>query len=156
MSDREIIEEVRKYPAPMIVLTGGEPSLFIDDEFISDLKEYTGKYVAIETNGTFPLPEEIDWVTLSPKFGMGKDIIENEAPIVVEFANEVKVVDVGQDLDQYFKLECVDRTTEMLLQPCFVADPEERERNTRRTVQRVLRDPRWRLSLQTHRYLGIL
>lgn len=169
MTDDEIIKEVRKYPAPMIVLTGGEPSLFIDEEFISRLKEETCKMVAIETNGTFPLPSGIDWITVSPKCGMrdkvsvggkenlseaGSEDLEETVPLI-PYADEVKVVDIGQDLDQYFMLECVSHTTEMLLQPCYTADPSEREKNTHRTVQRVLKDPRWRLSLQTHRYLDI-
>ena len=71
MSDEQIIAEVKRYPqAQLIVLTGGEPSLFIDSDFITVLKHVTGATIAIETNGTNPLPPEIDWVTLSPKTGM--------------------------------------------------------------------------------------
>lgn len=151
MSDDEIIKEIRKYPAELIVLTGGEPSLFIDEEFILKLKE-TDKTIAIETNGTHELPEGIDWITVSPKMGMSSS---GDATVRWDVADEVKVVDVGQDLEQYFKLKCVKGGTTMLLQPCYVEDPEQREKNTRRTIQRVLEDPRWRLSLQTHRYLGI-
>lgn len=152
MSDEAIIREVKKYPAPMIVLTGGEPSLFIDEEFIRRLKESTGKSIAIETNGTHVLPSGIDWITVSPKIGMSAS---GETVIKVEKADELKVVDSGQDLDQYFSLDCVSDKTKMLLQPCYVPDETEREKNTRRTIQRVLDDPRWRLSLQTHRFIGI-
>lgn len=152
MTDEEIIEEVNKYRAPMIVLTGGEPSLWIDEGFIANLKKKTGKLIAIETNGTRLLPQGIDIVTVSPKMGMTN---EGSAELAVEHADEMKVVDVGQDLDPYFGLKCVSATTAMLLQPCYVENSEERERNTRRTVQRVMSDPRWRLSLQTHRYLNI-
>ena len=68
MSLPEIIHEVMKYPtAPMVILTGGEPSLFVDEEIVKALKMTTGKTIAIETNGTLPLPGNIDWVTLSPK-----------------------------------------------------------------------------------------
>ena len=66
MTDDEIIAEVKKYPAVTVVLTGGEPSLWIDDELIDRLHQ-AGKYVTIETNGTRPLPAAIDWVTCSPK-----------------------------------------------------------------------------------------
>lgn len=152
MTDDEIIEEVNKYRAPMIVLTGGEPSLFIDEDFVKLLKQKTGKIIAIETNGTRALPAGIDWITVSPKTGMSPT---GDAKVVCASANEVKVVDIGQDLDQYFKLPCVTPTTPMLLQPCFVEDAREREKNTRLTVKRVLEDPRWRLSLQTHRLLDI-
>ena len=53
MSSQEIVNEVNKYPiAPLVVLTGGEPSLFIDEAFVAELKQKTGKMVATETNGT--------------------------------------------------------------------------------------------------------
>ena len=156
MSDEDIIEEVKRYPAAQIVLTGGEPSLFIDEDFIRRLKEGTGLPVAIETNGTRELPEGIDWVTVSPKTDMGVagERFE-EGNIRVKRADELKVVEVGQDLEKYFSLDCVTPETVMLLQPCYVEDREEREKNTRRTIGRVLCDPRWRLSLQTHRMIGV-
>ena len=68
MSDEEILAEVGKYPAMTVILTGGEPSLWIDREFV-DCLHRMGKYVCIETNGTHPLPDNIDWVTCSPKQG---------------------------------------------------------------------------------------
>ena len=152
MSDEEIINEVKKYSASQIVLTGGEPSLFIYGAFIRSLKESTGLPVTIETNGTCLLPEGIDWITVSPKYGMGE---KGDATIKVSHADELKVVDIGQDLENYFHLPCVKNNTLMYLQPCYVEDPEQRKKNTRRTIGRVLSDPRWRLSLQTHRFLGI-
>ena len=152
LTDDEIIEEIRKYKARQIVLTGGEPSLYIDREFILRLKEATGMEIAIETNGTRQLPEGIDWVTLSPKLGMSET---GDASIKVSHANELKVVDTGQKLEGYFNLACVDEKTIFLLQPCYVEDAQEREENTRRTINRVLEDCRWRLSLQTHRMVGV-
>ena len=152
MEDSEIAKEVNRYPGEWIILTGGEPSLFIDEDFIAYLKENTGKKIAIETNGTNPLPKGIDWVTLSPKSGMSKT---GDAIVRISRADEIKVVEIGQDLEPYFKLNCVRPETVFLLQPCHVNDPEEREKNTRRTIQRVMENPRWRLSLQTHRLLNI-
>ena len=68
LSSQEIVDEVNKYPdAPLLVLTGGEPSLFIDEAFVAELKQKTHKTIAIETNGTRPLPSNLDWVTFSPK-----------------------------------------------------------------------------------------
>lgn len=151
MTDEEIIKEVKRYTAAQIVLTGGEPSLFIDEPFIKNLKEAAGLPIAIETNGTRMLPPGIDWITISPKTWMNA----GNADIKALKADELKVVDIGQDLDNYFTLPCVSESTVMLLQPCYVEDLEEREKNTRRTIGRVLKDPRWRLSLQTHRLMGI-
>lgn len=153
MSDTDIVHAVNLYKAEWVVLTGGEPSLWIDDEFIRLLHQATGKKIAIETNGTRPLPEGIDWVTVSPKTGI-PDMIGNPE-IKVERADEIKVVDVGQNLESYFDLPCIADKTLMYLQPCYVTDSRKRESNVMRTVRRVLQDPRWTLSLQTHRYLGI-
>ena len=152
MDDDRIIDEIKKYDAPLIVLTGGEPSLFIDEEFIAVIKRETGKKIAIETNGTRPLPQGIDWVTVSPKEGPD---INGDGTLRVSKADELKVIDRGQPLEKYFHLECVTPETVMCLQPCSVADPAENEVNLSSTIERVLKDPRWRLSLQTHKFIGI-
>ena len=149
MSLPEIVEQVMRYPkAPLIVLTGGEPSLWIDEDFIAGLKSMTGKRIAIETNGTHPLPHGIDWVTLSPKAGIGES---GDAPVVLTRCDELKVVYLGQDLTQYDHITATYR----YLQPCWVNDNEQCHRNMQATVQAVLDNPQWRLSLQTHRFLGI-
>ena len=122
MSLPQLVEEVMKYPsAPLIVLTGGEPSLYVDEELIKALK-LTGKRIAIETNGTRLLPRGIDWITLSPKQGFE-----------------------GGDINARHRY----------LQPCFVDDERQRELNIQSCVNAVLTHPTWRLSLQTHRLLGI-
>lgn len=153
MSDTDIVHAVNLYKAEWVVLTGGEPSLWIDSDFIRLLHQATGKKIAIETNGTHELPDGIDWVTVSPKTGI-EDMV-GDPDIKVERADEIKVVDVGQDLEGYFSLPCRKEGTLMYLQPCYVSDAAQRESNTLRTVRRVLQDPRWTLSLQIHRYLGI-
>ncbi len=134
MTDEAIIQEVRKYPARMVILTGGEPSLWIDDTLIRLLHD-KGKYVCIETNGTRPLPEGIDWVTCSPKEG---------GTVVLNRMDEVKVVYEGQELTPYESLPA----RHFFLQPCSGL-------NTAETVQCVLEHPRWRLSLQTHKLIDI-
>ena len=150
MSLQEIMDEVNKYPiAPLVVLTGGEPSLFIDEAFVAELKQKTGKQIAIETNGTRPLPTNLDWVTLSPKSAFeGGD----EEPCVLKRCDELKVVCLGQDLVQYDGIEAKHR----FLQPCFVEDLEQRKANMQVCVEAVKAHPNWRLSLQIHRVLGIL
>ena len=143
---------MNSYPASWIVLTGGEPAMHIDSDFLIRLKEATEKKIAIETNGTIPLPEGLDWITVSPKGGICGD---SDGRMEVEKADEIKVVDVGQDLDRYFDLPCRNESTLMYLQPCFVEDEKERESNRQRTISRVMSDPRWILSVQLHRFLGI-
>ena len=82
MTDDEIIAEVCTYPCQMVILTGGEPGLSIDSQLTKALHA-AGKYIAIETNGTCVLPEDIDWVTCSPKEG---------TTLKLHHIDEVKVV----------------------------------------------------------------
>ena len=148
MSAPEIVEQVMRYPgAPLIVLTGGEPALHVDTALIQALK-LTGKTVAIETNGTLPLPDGIDWVTLSPKtaFQGGEAL-----PCIITSCDELKVVYTGQNLNQYDHIKAQQR----FLQPCYVDDPKQRLLGLQATVKAVLDNPQWRLSLQTHKLLGI-
>lgn len=149
MSLQAIIEEINHYPlASLVVLTGGEPSLFIDEAFVEALKLQTGKRIAIETNGTRPLPKNLDWVTFSPKTGFeGGD----QEPCVLRECDELKVVYLGQDLSKYDGIQAAHR----FLQPCFSEDEAERQVNMKACVEAVLQHPGWRLSLQTHRILNI-
>lgn len=134
MEDEDILAAVERHPATTVILTGGEPSLWIDRPFV-DLLHRAGKYVCIETNGTRPLPDNIDWVTCSPKQG---------APLQLQRMDEVKVVYEGQDLAPYEQLPAA----HFFLQPCSGANIPE-------TVECVMRHPRWRLSLQTHKLINI-
>lgn len=145
MGDDEIADAACGYDTEWVILTGGEPSLWIDEAFVKKLKERTGKKIAIETNGTRKLPDGIDWVTVSPK----------TAAIAATRADEIKVVDTGQPLEEYFSLPCRKEGTLMYLQPCWVPDAGECAANRRRTVARVLADPRWTLSVQLHKFLDI-
>ena len=149
MSLQEIIDEVNKYPlAPLVVLTGGEPSLFIDEAFVEELKRKTGKRIAIETNGTHVLPNNLDWVTFSPKSAFDGGNLE---PCVLKHCDELKVVWLGQDLSQYDSIEAKHR----FLQPCFCEDETLRQANLKSCVEAVKSHPNWRLSLQIHRALNI-
>lgn len=152
MDDDAIIRAINLYSADWVVLTGGEPALSIDEDFIHLLKRATGKKIAIETNGTYPLPSNLDWVTVSPKTGFEG---AGSAAVRVAHANEIKVVDLGQDLEPYFNLPCKKDDTIMYLQPCYVPDEEQFRQNRLSTVRRVLANPKWTLSVQLHRYLDI-
>ena len=134
MSDEQLIEALAAYPCRMVILTGGEPSLWIDEALIERLHQ-AGKYICIETNGTHPLPNGIDWVTCSPKEG---------APVVLTHIDEVKVVYVGQPLAPYAALPAQHH----FLQPFS-------GQNTDEVVRYILTHPEWRLSLQTHKLIHI-
>lgn len=123
-----------------VVCTGGEPLLQLDAALI-DALHAEGFTVAIETNGTLPVPAGIDWVCVSPKA---------EADLVLDTADEVKLVypQDGGEPDRYLHV----RTAHRFLQPM---DGPDREANTQAAIEYCLTHPEWRLGLQTHKLLGI-
>lgn len=135
MTDEMIVAEVLRYPARMVVLTGGEPALSVDEGLVERLHSH-GKYVCIETNGTLPLPDCIDWVTCSPK--------QSPEEVALTRIDELKLVYRGQDVTPFERVPA----THYFLQPCS-------GQNTHETIDCILRHPKWRLSLQTHKLLNI-
>ena len=123
-----------------VVCTGGEPLLQLDAPLLEALHE-RGFRVAIETNGTQPVPDGVDWVCVSPKAG---------AALVVERGDELKLVfpQAGAEPERYEHLAFA----HFFLQPM---DGPERGRNTEAAVAYCLTHPRWRLSLQSHKLIGI-
>jgi organic radical activating enzyme len=124
----------------MVVITGGEPLLQLDEEAVQALHD-RGFYVSVETNGTRRAPRGIDWLCVSPKIG---------ADLVLKTGNELKLVfpQVGGDPAQFEHLEF----ESFRLQPM---DGKDLAQNTEATVSYCLANPRWSLSMQTHKYLGI-
>lgn len=146
MSDEMIIAEAKRYPTKLVVLTGGEPSLFADGVFISRLHS-EGYTVAIETNGTHPLPLGVDFITISPKFEFC-----DEAELALSGCDELKVVYNGKnDMSRYEKI----KATYRYLQPCDTGDEESNRRIIEASVDYVLNHPEWRLSLQTQKIINI-
>jgi 7-carboxy-7-deazaguanine synthase len=126
----------RKY----VVCTGGEPLLQLDDALIDALHE-RGFEVAVETNGTRPAPASLDWICVSPKAG---------APFVQTSGNELKLV-YPQEQATPEKFERLD-FEHFFLQPM---DGAETALNTDRAIKYCLAHPRWRLSIQTHKLVGL-
>ena len=128
----------RKY----VVCTGGEPLLQLDAAAIDAFHD-AGFEVGVETNGTVAAPEGIDWLCVSPKA---------DAAVVQQSGSELKLV-YPQSEDEAQPDRFADMSFEyFFLQPC---DDENLDANTRAVVDYCLRYPQWRLSLQTHKILGI-
>lgn len=125
---------------PYVVCTGGEPLLQLDDPAVRALQR-AGFEVAVETNGTLPAPPSLDWICVSPKAG---------APLKQFTGDELKLV-YPQDGAPPEMFEHLGFRS-LRLQPM---DGPDRDKNTRLAVEYCLAHPRWRLSLQTHKYLGI-
>ncbi len=123
-----------------VVCTGGEPLLQLDAPLVAALHA-RGFEIAVETNGTQPAPEGLDWICVSPKAG---------APLVLTKGSELKLVypQPGALPERFESLAF----THFFLQPM---DGLEQRRNTRLAVEYCLAHPRWRLSVQTHKVIGI-
>jgi 7-carboxy-7-deazaguanine synthase (Cx14CxxC type) len=126
--------------APLVVCTGGEPLLQVDAALVAALHG-AGFEVAVETNGTQPAPAGLDWICVSPKAG---------APLVLTAGSELKLVfpQEGAEPERFVGLDF----EHFFLQPM---DGPLAEVNTRAALAYCLAHPRWRLSLQTHKFLGI-
>ena len=125
---------------PFLVCTGGEPLLQLDPPLIAALHTEKVK-IAIETNGTIPVPEGVDWICVSPKA---------YAPLKQTRGDELKLVypQDGLDPETFTTLDF----SYFYLQPL---DGPQRDRNTRLALDYCREHPHWRLSLQTHKFLGI-
>lgn len=126
--------------ASLVVLTGGEPMLQVD-ELLLDALHKEGFEIAIETNGTLPVPASIDWICVSPKTG---------TELQQRTGHELKLVFPQDGLPP----EAVENLSfsHRFLQPM---DGPERDRNTALAVAYCKAHPRWRLSLQSHKLIGI-
>ena len=124
----------------LVVCTGGEPLLQIDTPLIDALHAH-GFRIAVETNGTIAAPPGLDWICVSPK---------SDAPLALTRGDELKLVfpQAQARPERFEHLEF----TRYLLQPM---DGPDREANTGLAIAYCMAHPRWRLSLQTHKFTGI-
>lgn len=123
-----------------VVFTGGEPLLQLDTPLI-DAMHAVGFTIAIETNGTLPVPDGVDWICVSPKMG---------SELVVKKGSEIKVVipQTNQDLSVYEQLDFENFFVQAMDGPLA-------EFNTKLAIETCKRNPKWKLSLQTHKLLQI-
>ena len=170
MSCEEIVAEALSlYDIPnerrkMCVLTGGEPSLQVDKTLIDALHE-AGFYICIETNGTHPLPDSIDWITCSPKeASLQRSAISHQPPLALKRVNEVKVVFTGTyDPEiwrtkieaEHWMLQPLRYNGEWLLQSGIDDFEIDSNDNLDETVRYILAHPFWRLSVQLHKIAGL-
>ena len=146
MNLKDIMAATAPYPARLVVLTGGEPSLYANDNLVNSLHA-AGKYVAVETNGTHVLPKAADWITLSPK----NDIFPN-TPLALSAADEIKVVFQNQEnIEKFLDFPA----KHYFLQPCDTGDEQKNLLLREECVRYCKEHPQWRLSLQLHKILRI-
>lgn len=146
MSDLEIINQIAKYPCRFVILTGGEPTLYVDADFVDKL-HHKGYEVAIETNGTNIVPVNVDFVTLSPKFEFVKNsnikqLVCNELKVIFNSVNNMDAYNVITAKYKY-------------IQPCDTGDDDTNQMHIVNAIKFVQDNPDWRLSLQLQKILSI-
>ena len=147
MTEEEVVGAVKHYPARLVVITGGEPALQLTESLV-DALHVIDKTVAVETNGTLALPDNVDWITLSPK----DTWLKEEAAPVLERADELKVVFDGVHEPQAYSNIAV---SHRFLQPCDTGDAERNAEIVQATIEYIKKNPAWRLSMQIHKILNI-
>ncbi len=127
---------------PYVVCTGGEPLLQLDEAAI-DALHAAGFEVGVETNGTIEVPDDIDWICVSPKAS---------ADLVQSSGNELKLVYPQVEAEAQPEVFANAKFEHFFLQPL---DNQEKDKNTLAAVRYCLANPDWKLSLQTHKLIGI-
>lgn len=128
-----------------IVLTGGEPTLQLDETLIEALHAH-GCFIAVETNGTHHCPWNVDWVTFSPK-----DAYVKNAQPVITHADEIKIVFDGEhDINDY-KVHA----NHKYLQPCDTGDKAKNAKIMEQLVDFLLENPEWSMSLQQQKIINV-
>ena len=150
MSLTHIIEQILSFDCKRVIFTGGEPAMQDLSTIGSILKEYDF-HLSIETNGTIPVDSIIDWICVSPK-----DQMYPNSVIRQRFGNELKVVYCGQDLSMYDALNS--GFAHHYIQPLYMENDsvESNGKSFQIVEDLVKRSPGWRLSLQTHKWMGVL
>ena len=147
----DILADVLQYPCKNIIFTGGEPML--NDLWpLARVLKRRGYHLSVESNGTVKIPDGLlDWICISPK-----DQMYPQVSIKQRAGDELKCVYVGQSLSMYDGLK--GGFDHLFLQPCYDEnDTVERNGRTFALTEEVVKQhPDWRLSLQTHKWMGIL
>lgn len=152
MSLKEIYDEIKNYKTEWIVWTGGEPTLQLTDEIVAHFTEL-GYKQAIETNGTNPVPDGIDYVTCSPKVPV--DILRKNFPKGVdEFRYPIMAID-----NNIPNIDELPIANNYYLSPIFMGEKKRRynmnDDNVKAVLNIILKEPRWILSLQIHKLIGV-
>lgn len=140
MTREEIVAKCVENPG-MVIFTGGEPALQLDHELVRALQR-RNKFVAIETNGTLPIPQCLDWVCVSPKA---------DTDIVVREADELKLVFPQQRMMPDIARSMV-RAKHLWVSP---KDGPDIHRNMEAAITYAKIDSRWRVNIQAHKFWGV-
>lgn len=150
MEVNDIVEEVLSFGCDRVIFTGGEPAMQDLSTIGMELKKHNIS-LSIETNGTIIVDPIIDWICVSPKDQMYPNVSIKQV-----VGDELKVVYCGQDLSMYDSLKS--GFNHHFIQPCYMEEEsvEENGRSFQLAEKIVKENEGWRLSLQTHKWMGVL
>ena len=150
MEVNDIVEEVLSFGCNRVIFTGGEPAMQDLSTIGMELKKHNIS-LSIETNGTIIVDPIIDWICVSPKDQMYPNVSIKQV-----VGDELKVVYCGQDLSMYDSLKS--GFNHHFIQPCYMEEEsvEENGRSFQLAEKIVKENEGWRLSLQTHKWMGVL
>ena len=147
----QLLEEISQFPCKNIIWTGGEPALQLTEEIVGFFKEH-GYYQAIETNGTKPLPSNLDFVTCSPKQVTAAQLKRN-------FPNGVSEMKCIFNENPEYAIAELPQAKHYFLSPVFLGKEKERMDMDQNILQRcidyILANPGWQLSIQQHKVWNI-
>ena len=146
----DIVEKILSFDCKRVIFTGGEPAMQ-DLATIGSILKENDIHLSIETNGTMAVDPIIDWICVSPKDQMYPNSIIRQ-----RIGNELKVVYCGQDLSMYDELKS--GFEHHYIQPLYMENDsvESNGKSFQIVEDLVKRSPGWRLSLQTHKWMGVL
>ncbi|AHG79160.1 Organic radical activating enzyme [Mannheimia varigena USDA-ARS-USMARC-1388] len=149
----EILAKVKSYSAKNVIITGGEPTIQPNLSLLLEQLKQAGYFLAIETNGLKEIPPQIDYIATSPK----RMYQEKYQRRCIEFANEVRIVVDGEVQEFCEQLETQIKADHYYLSPCEV----DGKMNLLETITQIgllnqrSNKPKWQLSIQTHKIVGI-
>jgi len=148
MSVAEILQEIEKFPAKMIIWTGGEPTLQLNNEI---LQHFTHYYNCVETNGTNPVPSKIDYIACSPKVDV--EILRKN----FNFVNEFRFPYLKENENILPKIDDLPQADNYFLSPILLGNDvlcKKNKKNINFCIDFIKENPEWRLSFQTHKLLN--
>lgn len=144
-----IVRKIASYKANFVVFTGGEPALQLTETLVDKIHALRdGMTVAVETNGTKPLPGNVDWVTLSPKDAY----VGSKGLPILERVNEIKVIyDSVRPVNIYDNI----KADYYYLQPCDVGNKDKNKEITKDCINFIKEHPEWKISIQLQKILKV-
>lgn len=146
-TEEGLVELVEKEGIKSVLFTGGEPTLQLTEKLVKRFKDL-GYYIAIETNGSNNVPNGVDYITVSPKIGLGKDVVLKEV-------SEVRVPADTLEIEKYIGVYNQIKAKKYFLSPIYLEKEERFDFETLAKVYDALREYDFRISIQLHKLMGV-